>query len=144
MDDISQGIAWKDKYRLGNKQVDEQHYQLFLLVSKIVEYCTDGSDITKLKETLDFLVEYTVQHFCDEEALQLRYNYPDYEKHRQMHEAFKITAQNLAKKFEASGSSKELSHDVNTIVVNWLVNHILREDKKIGEHIRLVSAQEIV
>jgi hemerythrin len=119
--------------------VDEQHHQLFVLVSEIIESCADGSDTAKLKETLDFLVGYTAHHFQDEEALQLRYNYPEYERHKQLHEDFKLTALDLARHFEESGSSMELSNDVSKIVVRWLINHILREDKKIGDHIRTLA-----
>ncbi|MCL1975513.1 MAG: hemerythrin family protein [Firmicutes bacterium] len=137
----TQGIAWKDEFRLGNDQVDEQHYQLFIQVGKIIESCADGSDMAKLRETLDFLIDYTIYHFNDEEALQLRYNYPDYERHKQLHEDFKVTALDLVKHYEESGSSAELSNDVNRIVVKWLINHIMREDKKIGEHIRNIEKQ---
>lgn len=139
MSEITHGIAWREEYKLGNEQVDEQHYQLFALVSKLVTSCMDGSDMEKLKETLDFLVNYTVCHFNDEEALQVRYNYPDYERHRQLHEDFKVTAQGLAQSFAESGSSEELSNAVNKTVINWLTNHILIEDKKIGDHIQRIA-----
>lgn len=136
MSQITQGVAWKDEYKLGNKQVDDEHHQLFVMVSELINSCADGSDMAKLKETLDFLVNYTVFHFGDEEALQLRYNYPDYERHKQLHEDFKATVLNLAQNFEKSGSTEELSNNVNKIIVRWLINHILREDKKIGDYIR--------
>ncbi|MCL1905571.1 MAG: hemerythrin family protein [Clostridiales bacterium] len=136
-----EGVAWKDKYRLGNEQVDEQHHQLFVLVSELIASCEDGNDACKLKETLDFLVEYTIHHFNDEEALQLRYNFPDLERHKKLHEEFKVTAQELQRHFAESGSSVELSNDVSKIVVKWLISHILNEDKKIGVHIRSVKEQ---
>ena len=140
--EATQGLAWKDDFNLGHEWVDMQHRRLFELVNGLVDSCADGSDIIKLKGTLDFLVNYTVQHFVDEEALQLQYSYPGYERHKGLHEDFKTTVGGLVEKFTASGSSAELSSDVNKIVVRWLVNHIQREDKKIGEHIRSVAAKE--
>ena len=139
MSEIAHGVLWKEKYELGNEQVDGQHRQLFVLVGKLIESCELGSDTAKLKETLDFLVNYTVSHFADEEILQLRCNYPDYERHKQLHEDFKDTALSLVQRFEESGSSAELSRDVNKIIAKWLINHIMREDKKIGEHIHSIS-----
>ena len=133
---VTKGLAWKDEFNLGHDWVDMQHRRLFELVSGLVESCADGSDIIKLKGTLDFLVNYTVQHFDDEEALQLKYNYPGYEEHKRLHEDFKVAVGRLVDKFSENGSSAELSGDVNKIVVRWLINHIQREDKKIGEHIR--------
>ena len=130
------GIAWNDSLLIGSKTVDEQHRQIFKLLSGLVSACEDGTAADKLKETLDALVGYTVEHFIDEEALQLKHSYPGYEKHREMHNKFKVTVGDLVQRFTASGSSKELVGDVNKVLVKWLVYHIKNEDKKIGAHIQ--------
>jgi len=136
MSGIQHGIAWNESYALGNEQVDAQHKNLFELVSKLIGACIAGHETEKLQEILDFLVNYTVQHFTDEEALQLVFNYPEYVKHKKLHEDFKVTVGELVKNFLDNGSSIELSNNVNKIVVRWLVNHITYEDKKIGIYIR--------
>ena len=133
---MTHGLAWKEDFNLGHDWVDMQHRRLFELVGGLVESCADGSDTAKLKSTLDFLVNYTVQHFQDEEDLQIKHNYPGYEGHKRIHDEFKVTVGGLVERFTKSGSSTELSSDVNKIVVRWLINHIQREDKRIGEHIR--------
>jgi len=71
MSDIKYGVAWKSSYELGNEAVDSQHRMLFELVSGLVSSCMDGTDVTKLSETLGFLANYTVKHFEDEEGLQV-------------------------------------------------------------------------
>jgi len=141
MNEYSYGIAWNDSFKLGNEQVDAQHKRLFELLSVLVGQCMDGSNTEKLKETLDFLVEYTVQHFYDEESIQVQYNFPEYRKHKQLHEDFKKVVGGLVQRFTESGSSVELSNDVNKIIVRWLIGHIQQEDKKIGEHIRRITAR---
>ncbi|MDR0310173.1 MAG: hemerythrin family protein [Acidobacteriota bacterium] len=140
--EVTSGLAWKEEFCLGHDWVDAQHRKLFELVSGLVEACSDGSDLIRLKGTLDFLVNYTVQHFDDEEALQLKCNYPGYERHKRLHDDFKATVGGLVEKFTMGGSSTELSSDVNKIVVRWLVNHIQREDKKIGQHIKNLAAEK--
>ena len=139
MSDYKYGLAWSEKFELQNEEVDSQHRRLFELLSELVAACMDGTDTVKLKETLDFLVDYTVKHFRDEEALQLRYNYPDYYNHRQLHETFKVTVAELVHKFERNGSSSELSNDVNKVIIHWLVGHIHNEDMKIGRYIRNIT-----
>ena len=136
MSNIKYGLAWSNKFELDNEEVDSQHRRLFELLSELVASCMDGTDTVKLKATLDFLIEYTVRHFHDEERLQIRYNFPDYNRHRQLHETFKGTVAGLVNKFDINGSSAELSNDVNKIIVQWLVKHIQQEDMKIGTHIR--------
>ena len=134
------GVAWSENYSLGNEQLDEQHKQLFEFVSNLVGACIDGSSTEKLSETLDFLVNYAIRHFSDEEELQLRYNYPDYINHKKLHDDFKGTVTELVERFQSSESPSELNNDINKIVVRWLVNHIQREDKKIGDHIKRSAA----
>ena len=137
------GIAWDNKYRLGEERVDTQHKHIFELLGELIDQCSDGSNTEYLDETLEFLVEYTVQHFYDEEALQVRYNFPDYRRHKRLHEDFKVVVSALVQRYAQSGSSSELSSDVNKIVVRWLIEHILVEDSKIGEHVRKVTARTL-
>jgi len=139
-DDISElklehGIAWSDSFKLGNEPVDTQHKRLFELVSNLVSSCINGTETEHLQDTLDFLVEYTIKHFHDEETLQIQVHYPEYERHKQLHEDFKVSVGELLQRFAQNTSPTELSSDVNKIVVKWLVSHILQEDKKIGRHI---------
>ena len=136
MNEKNQEVAWNDGFRVGNEQVDLQHKKLFELAGGLINACIEGKDTAKLRETLSFLVNYTIRHFLFEEELQVKCKYPDYDRHKQLHEGFKQTVGSLVEKFNNNGSSIELSSDVNKIVVSWLVNHIQQEDKKIGEHLQ--------
>jgi len=130
------GIAWDDSLLTGNALVDMQHQKLFERLSDIVDSCEAGGDIAQLYDTLMFLLNRTIRHFVDEEALLLEYDYPDYENHRQKHEEFRKTVAKLVQRYEDKGSSKQLSNDVNRVIVRWLVNHIQLEDKRMSEYIK--------
>ena len=119
--------------------VDTQHQRIFEQISSLVKSCEDGEDVEKLQETLDFLVNHTIRHFTDEEALQLEYGYPGYKRHKAMHDEFKAVVDGLVKRFKEGGSSAELSSDVNKTVIRWFVNHIRNEDKRISSHVRAVT-----
>ena len=135
MSGYQHGIAWDVTLKTGNERIDSQHRRLFELMSELVSSSMDGSSAEKLGQTLNFLVDYTIRHFSDEEALQLEYKYPDYNRHKQLHDNFKAKVGELVGKYDAGGSSEELVSNVNSIVVKWLVTHIQNEDKKIGAHI---------
>jgi len=129
-------IAWSEEYELGNDFVDSQHKKLFELVNNIGKYCNEGRNVNTLSETLDFLLQYTVQHFSDEEALQIKFNFPEYEHHKKLHEEFEAIVIEKVAEFKDKGSTKNLKDTVNDFVITWLVNHILKEDMKIGEYIK--------
>ena len=129
------GIEWNDSYKLGEESVDAQHRRLFELLNDLVDSCYPENEVEQVRETLDFLVNYTVQHFTDEEVLQIACGYPDYKRHVKLHEEFKKTVGELVREFNETGSTEELRSNLNRTVVRWLVNHIYGEDKKIGVHI---------
>jgi len=131
-----QVIKWSDEYLIGDEKVDRQHKQLFKLVGYLIESCDEGHDSLLLHETLEFLILYTVQHFNDEETLQLRCNYPHYDTHKKSHEEFKATVLNFVEEFKTNGSSAELSATINEVVVNWLIEHVSKEDRKIAQYIK--------
>jgi hemerythrin-like metal-binding protein len=130
------GIAWTSALETGNKEIDSQHKQIFRLTSSLAEACTRGQGAEALGGALDFLAAYTIRHFTDEEALQLQYQYPNFETHKKAHADFKETIAALAERYRTSGSSKELLEDVNSVLVHWLVQHIQQEDSRIAAHIR--------
>jgi hemerythrin len=129
-------ITWDESLSLENEQVDKQHQRIFALVNDLVGACAEGSSTEKVKEALDFMVDYAIQHFADEEALQNECNYPKYEAHKKLHEDFKAKVGELVKRFEEGGSSYELSDELNGFLIRWLVNHIQKEDKKIADFIK--------
>ena len=129
-------IAWLKEYELGNDFVDSQHKRLFELVVNLSKSCHEGEDINTLGEILDFLLQYTVQHFSDEESLQIECNFPEYEYHKKLHEEFEATVSEKVSEFKEKGSTKDLSNTINDFVVAWLLNHILKEDMKIKDYIK--------
>ena len=135
------GIAWDDSLLTGNALVDMQHQKIFERLSDLVSLCEDGSDSSKLDDTIMFLVNQTTRHLADEEALLAEYNYPDFENHKRMHDGYRSAVSELARRFEMNSLSEELSKDVNKTIVRWLATHIRHEDKKMCEYIRTVSGK---
>ena len=136
MGEIKYGIAWDESYKLGCEPIDTQHRKLFELLSELIDPSADISDTIKVYKALDFLIDYAARHFADEEAVQIRYNFPDYDRHKKLHEEFKTTVAEFVQRFKSGGSAKELIKDLNEKMAKWLINHILREDQKIGAHIK--------
>jgi hemerythrin-like metal-binding protein len=139
--ELEQGIAWNEGFALGDDQVDAQHFQIFELVSALVSACADGLSTKMLKGILDFLLDYTVEHFESEEALMQRYGYTEFKKHKKLHEVITASVNDLARRFDRNGSSTDLSNELIKIVVSYLTTHDMVEDKKIVAHIRSVTVR---
>ena len=142
MNEWAYGIAWYKDLETGNDSIDSQHKQLFKLTSDLVEACESNKSQEILGDTLNFLASYTVQHFADEEALQVKYNFPGYESHKKLHEDFKAKVVEMIKQYQEDSTSMDLSTQVNFTIVRWLLQHIKREDFKIAAHIRNMSGDK--
>ncbi|MDR2618681.1 MAG: hemerythrin family protein [Treponema sp.] len=139
LEDWKYGVTWNPELATGNYKIDSQHKQIFRLMSNFVDACMNDQSPQVLQEILDFLTDYTVRHFTDEEALQLSCNYPDYMEHRKSHGEFKETISKLRDDFIYNGSSPQLWQKLTTVMVRWLVKHIKQEDFKIAEYIRQIE-----
>jgi hemerythrin len=84
---------------------------------------------------LDFLDEYTKQHFVDEENYMLSINYPGYDEQKKAHDNFIEQLTELRNEYKASGGNILVIINANTMVIDWLTKHISNMDKKIGEFV---------
>jgi hemerythrin len=132
--------VWDDSFKTGNELIDEQHKQLFAAINDLLKISDQGEG-ADLKKSLDFLNEYTIKHFFDEEQLQQKYQYPDYPNHKKLHEGFKALVRELSHKWIMSGTSKLLTDEVKTKIGDWLVSHIKGQDIKLGAYIKSVKAE---
>jgi hemerythrin len=127
--------VWDDSLKTGNEMIDSQHKQLFAAINSVLQV-VDEKNHDELKKSLDFLNEYTIKHFFDEEKLQVQYNYPDYPNHKKLHENFKVVIRDLCHQQIMKGITDDLAREIKNQVGDWLVTHIKIQDVKLAEHIR--------
>lgn len=118
----------------GHSLIDSQHKELIAAINNLMEACNQGKGREETKNTISFLKSYTNKHFGDEEALQQKYNYPDYPNHKKLHQTFIDDVKAISDDFDKNGPSVALTFKVNNIAA-WFVNHIKIQDKKVAAHI---------
>ena len=128
-------LVWKDAYSIGVDQVDDQHQQLFEQVNKLISMTKENKSQAKIEEVLDFLAQYTVNHFETEEEIQQNYDYPDYERHQEIHNNFVAEVQAAQKKLAQGEMGSADLVKLNKMVSRWLVNHVKGIDQELGAHI---------
>lgn len=123
----------------GNSVIDSEHRQLIDAVNLLLDACAKGQGRTQLSSTANFLLNYTQKHFTDEEAIQMKNRYPDYPRHKKIHDDFKKTAADLVTKIEAEGPTVANVGQINTLLAGWLLNHIKGEDKKLANYLKSIA-----
>jgi hemerythrin len=131
---------WDSSLETGIAVIDEQHKQLFTAINELLETFNAGKGVEEIKKSIDFLNDYTIKHFFYEERIQQKYQYKDYDAHKQYHDSFKATVKDLTHRLILKGASEDLSNDVKSSVGDWLVNHIKIQDFKLVQFIKSKDA----
>jgi hemerythrin len=118
---------WSAQYETGIFIVDTQHKKLVDAINILHDAMKDGKGKEKAETTLDFLVDYTVQHFSAEEGLMKQKNYPDFVNHKAIHDKLVSEVKEMRTKYFAG---KILTMQLSSFLSEWLKNHILGTDKK--------------
>ena len=123
-------IKLEDNLKLGITEIDSQHETLVSLVNLLHENMLQGSGKAILDDILSQLLKHTETHFAYEEKLMTRYDYPDYEKHKEAHDRLiqqLIKLITLYKKGDLL-----LSFAIVLELKSWAVVHIEKSDIPLG------------
>ncbi len=126
-------LSWRNEYRVGVEQIDEEHRYLFDLINAFHDTHVGGTKRSALEQILNRLVHYAEQHFRHEEAIMKAEAYPAYVEHCALHEDLYLTIFRLSEKL-AAGS---LQVDMETVrfIRSWLVEHIVKHDLRFSDYL---------
>lgn len=127
-------IDWKDSYDIGVEKIDCQHRQLLAKLNEFFDACSKQQGKEQIEETLKFLKEYTLEHFSSEESLMVDIDFPELTEHRKTHAEFVKTVLELEETLKIKGPSVLSTIKLNRTLTDWLLNHINKCDKLIGEY----------
>jgi len=133
-------IEWTQDLSVGVDIIDEQHKELFHKINVLLEACQAGKGKQAIAEVIQFLEDYVIAHFQMEEQCMLANEYPYYSAHKELHAKFMEDFCDLKEKFRSQGANLALLSLTNRVVVEWLVNHIGKVDKALGEFLRPLEA----
>lgn len=128
-------IEWKKDYCTGFDTIDSAHEKLFAIMRRILKICDDYNfkkNEFVCKESIKYLKSYAEKHFSEEEGIMRKIGYPKYEYHKKLHDEFKNkTVAEFERKLIDSDYSKKMTLEYIDFFYDWLMNHILVEDRKI-------------
>jgi hemerythrin len=127
---------WTPDLSVGVDSIDGQHKELFKRINSLLEAMKAGKGKQIIAETLSFLKQYAAVHFADEEKLMQKIKFPEINMHKMAHQAFVKDFTALADKLGKEGASAAIIVETQQKLMDWLINHIGKMDKKYGEFIK--------
>ncbi len=133
-------VLWKDEYSIDSPYIDMQHKELFIRAAALFDALDSKEDWEEKKarvhETREFLKEYVIKHFQDEEEYQKSVGYPGLKEHTRMHNGMLIYIYKFDAAYEQDEDNEALVREFAQKLLDWLVYHISVQDRKIGEYVK--------
>ncbi|BEU87075.1 hypothetical protein TAMA11512_05390 [Selenomonas sp. TAMA-11512] len=126
-------FAFTAEFRTNIPLVDEEHANLFDLIRRTNDIVQDHFMVDKfdaINEILEELRDYTVKHFDDEERYMAAIGYEGLPEQEKAHRAFVEKISNIQLD-DLDENQDVYLNDLITFLLKWLVQHILKVDKKI-------------
>lgn len=127
-------INWNDTYLVGVYSIDNQHQKLVEIINKIAKSMKTGDNKESISQLISELTSFIKTHFKFEEEFMARYNYNDYGNHRYEHEKLNDEIKRFYDDFK--NGLPVLNMEIMYFLRNWLMDHILVKDKKLGKFLQ--------
>jgi len=131
-------LQWSESLASGSSDIDTQHKELIVRVNSLllaVDKGTTGRE--EVAKIVQYLTEYVVFHFGNEEKYMAKYNYSSATAHKAQHEQFVKSFMKLKERLMMEGINAPLAQEVKELCVDWLVNHIKFSDRALGMFLKL-------
>ncbi len=134
-------MEWNDKLATGIDTIDSQHRELFIRINKLVQAIKEHRCKDEIDGVIKFLEDYAKIHFAEEERYMQDTKYAGYGEQIAEHKKYLAALKDLKEQAalpRVHGSSYDLSATTNQVVVDWIVDHIIKVDMKFGEYLKKI------
>ena len=129
-------VEWQEYLSVGVEAIDHQHKLLFDKYNAFFTAYYEGRGDEEVIRLFSFLEEYVATHFSDEERLQQRIGFPDYQKHRKQHLELSRKVAELKERLGNEGAEPSLISSAGLLMTGWLIEHISVMDRAFGRFMK--------
>jgi len=127
-------MIWDDKLSVGVEALDGDHKKMIALIDELHEAILAGRSKGDLGDIMAHLVEFTRNHFAQEEKLFARSDYPDAAAHKAEHDELAKWAIQTEIDFH-HGTLAAPPLEVLNRMRDWLFDHVNGLDRGYGPHL---------
>ena len=131
-------IEWNDAYSVGLEKMDTQHKQLFAAINALYDAMAVAMpDRQRTLACFEFLREYTLTHFAEEEALMRDHAYEGIDAHLAEHQKLIDRLQDFERRLQQTQADPFVDDDVVMFLVgDWLLQHVMEHDQLYARALR--------
>lgn len=124
-------FTWKQEYSVHEANLDSHHRKLFSILNSVYENVMNSPEVDCILPKIDELSAYTSYHFSAEEQYLREMGFPGIVDHIAQHREFTHSIETLRTSYH--DNNLEVSRDLIIVLGEWLLRHVLKEDRKYSE-----------
>ncbi len=128
------------EFMTGVEAIDKGHRQLIVLINKVLDFQLNNImyDYKKVKQCLDDVVLYSVEHLDNEEEIMRSVRYPNYSQHFEKHNLFRLEINKILDNFscEVSNDIDIYLSQISDALIHWLRTELLADDIKLAAYLK--------
>ncbi len=121
-------FKWDAKYSVGISIIDEEHRKFIEIINKAIVAKEQSDNPEEIKEVLNEMVEYKYKQFTIEDTGMLKFNFSEYQLHR--NELLNFMDSTIESYKDLAMDNYYLINETLEFLKKWFVNHIQETDKK--------------
>ncbi len=121
-------IVWSPSLSVGITWLDEQHKQIISMVNQLLADPQVTVRCETISELLTRLTRYANDHFKAEECLLAEHGYPELNRQKEEHKAFRIKIVAFCQ--DTMSHQDSVPADLHQFLLNWWKDHIMGLDIK--------------
>ena len=122
-------MTWDEAWTVGNKELDAAHKKLVGMIESVFVAIRTAQGVDYIEGVVDELIQYAKYHFTREENLLREQGYERQEGQQREHKKLLDDVTEIGNRIKAESGSEGISDDVYDFLKQWLVEHILGEDR---------------
>lgn len=121
-------LNWKPEYSVSQPALDSHHKRLFDILNTAYENVMGSLEVDCVLPAIEELSEYTRYHLVAEEQHMRENGFQEIDAHITEHKQFTHQIEMLRVNYH--GNNLEVTQELIVLLGQWLLHHVLTEDKK--------------
>lgn len=133
---------WHEDLMLGIESIDTEHRSLIEYYKHLSDEMRKGKGHEYYKEFVEYLDNYVITHFNNEETFLNEIGYTQLDHHKQLHREFTDQFLSVYDAIKKGDISNKQLIQFNIFIKNWWLYHILVEDRQYIDYYKSQQSKE--
>lgn len=132
-------LSWKPEYSVNKAELDSHHQEMLHILNSVYDNVMNSRELSFILPSIDQLAAIAKSHLSAEEQYLRERCFPDIDDHIARHRDFTQSIETIRERY--NDNHLEASKELIIVLGEWLINHVLKEDRKYSDRVAPESGQ---